>query len=72
MRVVECPLNLPFVKSGNLLLFSLLSVFAGVDVLGTGVAIFRRNGGMEPRVTDAAKCSNDSFAENYCRVQNGS
>ena len=47
-RFNECLLNPPFVKSGNLLLFSLLSVFAGVDVLGAVIAIFRRNGGREP------------------------
>lgn len=44
----ECPLNPPFVKSGNLSLFSLLAVFASVDVLGAVIAIFRRNGGTEP------------------------
>ena len=38
-RFIECPLNPPFVKSGNLLFFRLLSVFAGVDVLGAVIAI---------------------------------
>lgn len=55
---IKCSLNPPFVKSGNLLPSSLLSVFAGVDVLSAVVAIFRRNGGTEPRLTISAGYTN--------------
>lgn len=45
-RSVKCLLNPPLVKSGNLFLSSLLSVFAAVDVLGTVAAMCRRNGAL--------------------------
>ena len=61
-RFNECPLNPPFVKSENLLLFRLLSVFAGVDVLGAVIAIFRRNGGTEPVLPDAVNPTNGGFS----------
>ena len=56
-RFIGCPLNPPFVLSGNRLPFSALSVFAGVDVLGAVVAIIKRNCGTEPRVTEFLFCS---------------
>lgn len=61
-RFIGCPLNPPFVLSGNRLPFSALSVFAGVDVLGAVVAIIKRNGGSEPNLTDAAHRTNGTFS----------
>ena len=58
-RFIGCPLNPPFVLSGNRLPFSALSVFAGVDVLGAVVAIIKRNGGSEPIMADSAQRMND-------------
>ena len=48
LQFIGCALNPPFVKSGNLLPFSALSVFAGVDILSAAIANIYADGGTEP------------------------